>query len=213
MSEQKNDSKGEEITVIGKIGKVLSLVVDRFEVSIITISTMALAVLLIANVAARNIYRSIYFAEELAQFFVMIITFIGTSYAARKARHIRMGALLEAFPPKLEKAMMFVISAVSAIVMFYLAYISLQYLMNIRVRGTTTASLRMPYWYFIIAAPIGFFMAGFQYVRTFIKNIREKDIWQSPEQQSEYEDEESMIAEATKESESMLEQITMKESK
>jgi hypothetical protein len=41
----------------------------------------------------------------------------------------------------------------------------------------------------MIIVPIGFASAGIQYVRTIIKNIIEKDVWLSPEQQSEYEEE------------------------
>lgn len=176
-----------------RIGNTASMIVDKFEVWVLLISTAGLAVLLIANVIARNLYRSIHFAEEISKLFIILITFIGTSYAARKARHIRMGALLEALPAKIEKIMILLISAVSAIVMFILAYIAFRYMVDLQIRGTLTPSLRAPYWLFIIAAPIGLFMAGFQYVRTFIKNIVEKDVWLSPEQQSEYEDEELMM--------------------
>jgi TRAP-type C4-dicarboxylate transport system permease small subunit len=53
-----------------------------------------------------------------------------------------------------------------------------------------TSALQVPYWTFMIIVPVGFVSAAIQYVRTIIKNIVEKDVWQSPEQQSEYEDEE-----------------------
>jgi len=41
-----------------------------------------------------------------------------------------------------------------------------------------------------VIIPTGFGLAGIQYIRTIIKNFTEKDPWQSPDQQSEYEDEE-----------------------
>ncbi len=201
MSEQKIGTKGSFIRVWKKVGAVSGLIVDRLEVTIISASTAALAVLLIANVIARSFFRSIYFAEEAAQFLIIMVTFVGTSYAARKARHIRMGAILEAFPPKLEKVFVIFMSAISALVMFILAYHAFKYMEVARFRGQTTPSLRAPYWTFLIIAPIGFFMAGFQYVRTLIKNIIEKDVWLSPEQQSEYEDEASMIAHEIEEEE------------
>jgi TRAP-type C4-dicarboxylate transport system permease small subunit len=52
-----------------------------------------------------------------------------------------------------------------------------------------TPALRIPTWIFYIIIPIGFGMACIQYIRTIIKNLTEKDVWQSPEQQSEYEEE------------------------
>ena len=147
-----------------------------------------LAVFLIANVIARLFFQSIYFIEELSEFLIIFITFAGLSYGARKARHIRMGAFLDLMPAKLEKAMLFLISAVSAMVMFIMAYHAWGYMLEVREMKQTTSALRLPYWYFLIIMPMGFFSAGIQFVRTFIKNCLEKDVWLSCEQQSEYED-------------------------
>lgn len=199
MSEQKSECRSPVKEMWKKLGNFLSLLVDRLEVTLISASTAALAILLITNVFARTFYRSIYFAEEISQFLVIMVTFVGTSYAARKARHIRMGAILEALPPKIEKVLVMLMALVSAFVMFYLAYYSFEYMSEVRFRGQTTPSLRAPYWTFLIIVPIGFFMAGFQYVRTFIKNVVEKDVWLSPEQQSEYEDEQVMLDEVREE--------------
>ncbi|MFA7567781.1 MAG: TRAP transporter small permease [Alkalispirochaeta sp.] len=193
------------------IGPTIGKIVDYFEVTIILFSTAMLSIVSISNVIARNIYRSFYFAEELSQFFIMMITFIGTSYAARKARHIRMGALLEAFPPKLEKIMIFIISAVSATVLFVLAYIAFDYLLAVHRRGTTTFAMGAPYWTFVAVAPLGLAMAGIQYVRTIIKNIQEKEVWLSPEQQSEYEEEAVMMAAARSDAEEV--HLELKEKK
>lgn len=180
-----SDGPREKIT----IGRRVSLAVDWFEVGALSLSTAALAVLLIANVIARTFFQAIYFAEELAEFLVIFTTFVGVSYAARKARHIRMGAFLDSMPPKAEKIFIFIIASVSAIVMFIMAYHSWNYMMSARNMGQTTQALRMPYWITLAIVPVGFFSAGIQYVRTVWKNIIEKDVWQSPEQQSEYEDE------------------------
>ncbi len=180
-----------------RIGAVLSKAVDRFEVTILIVSTAALAILLIINVVMRNLYHSIHFAEELSRFFIILITFIGTSFAARKARHIRMGALLEMLPKKVEKTLIIIISIVSAVVFFILGYIALQYVISLIEKGTVTSSLRAPYWTFVLIAPIGLFMASFQYVRTVIKNFREEDVWLSPEQKGEFDDEEAMLEQET----------------
>jgi C4-dicarboxylate transporter, DctQ subunit len=180
-----SDKPQEKIT----IGRRVSLVVDWFEVGALSLSTAALAILLVANVLARTFAQAIYFAEELAEFLVVFTTFVGVSYAARKARHIRMGAFLDSMPPKMEKVFIFIIASISALVMFIMAYHSWNYMLNARMMGQTTQALRMPYWYSLIIVPVGFASAGVQYVRTVWKNILEKDVWQSPEQQSEYEDE------------------------
>lgn len=169
------------------------IIVDWFEVSVLSVGVFLLAAILIANVIARNFFRSIYYAEEVAMILILIITFVGVSYAVRKARHIRMGAIFDMLNPKVQKIMLFIIVAYSAAVMFLMAYYSYVYMITARLTMQVTPSLRIPYWMTVIIVVLGFASAGIQYVRTIVKNIFEKDVWLSPEQQSEYEEEPSLL--------------------
>lgn len=179
-----------KIGVLRRFNRAVGKVVNAFEVSILVFCVAALGILLIANVFARTFYQSIYFAEEVSTFLVMLMTFTGVSYGVRKARHIRMGAFLDAMPPKMEKIFIIIISLISAVVMAIMAWASWEYLFNALSKGHMTPALRVPKWTFYVIIPIGFGMASIQYIRTIIKNIIEKEPWQSPDQQSEYEDEE-----------------------
>jgi C4-dicarboxylate transporter DctQ subunit len=188
MNEKSNDSK--KLTSFQKINKYIGAVVNGVEVSILVFCVASLGILLIANVFARTFFQSIYFAEEVSMFLVMLTTFTGVSYGVRKARHIRMGAFLDAMPPKMEKTFIIIISIVSAIVMAIMTWASYEYLANAMSKGHMTPALRVPKWTFYVIIPIGFGLACIQYIRTIIKNFTEKEPWQSPDQQSEYEDEE-----------------------
>jgi len=192
MSEEKQTAPGVQ-GVFQTIGRYFGLAVDWIEVLVLEGGIAALAVMLIANVIARSFFQSIYYAEEVSKFLIILITMMGVSYAARKARHIRMGAFFDLMPPKLEKVFVFVISAVSAAVMFFLAYYSFKYMQQMRMLGQKTAALQVPFWTFNLVVPIGFALAGIQYIRTIIKNIVEKDVWLSPDQQGEYEDETDVL--------------------
>ncbi len=176
-------------SALRKFNRVVGQVVNAVEVSILVFCVASLAILLITNVFARTFFQSIYFAEEISKFLVMLTTFTGVSYGVRKARHIRMGAFLDAMPPKMEKTFIIIISIISAVVMAIMAWASWEYLLNAMSKGHKTPALRMPTWTFYVIMPIGFGLACIQYIRTIIKNIIEKDPWQSPDQQSEYEDE------------------------
>lgn len=187
MSEHK-ESGGDE-GLLKRIGRYIALGVDWLEVTILAGGSAALAIILIINVIARSFFKSIYYAEELAKFLIILITMIGVSYAARKARHIRMGAFFDLMPPRMEKTFVFIISAVSVVVLGLLTYYSYQYVAQMRVLGQKTSALQIPFWTFNVMVPVGFGLAAIQYIRTIIKNIVEKDVWLSPEQQSEYEDE------------------------
>ncbi len=169
-----------------KVVKVLNF----FETSCITFCIFALFITLIINVIARTFFTSIYFAEEVSEFLTIFITFVGVSYAARKGRHIRMGALIDLAPKSVEKCIEYFICVASAITMFTMAYFSAEYVLMVFTRAQSSSALRLPFWIFVIIIPLGFFSAGIQYTLTIIKNIKEKgdDIWISPEVTSEYSD-------------------------
>jgi C4-dicarboxylate transporter DctQ subunit len=186
---QEKSDKPKKLTFFKKLNRYVGLVVNAVEVSILVFCVASLAVLLITNVFARTFFQSIYFAEEVSKFLVMLTTFTGVSYGVRKARHIRMGAFLDAMPPKMEKTFLIIICFVSAVVMAIMTWFSYKYLMNAMEMGHMTPALRVPKWTFYVIIPIGFGLACVQYIRTIIKNLTEKDPWQSPDQQSEYEDE------------------------
>ena len=184
------DPPVEKTGLLRRLNRGVGKVVNAVEVSILVFCVAALGILLITNVFARTFFQSIYFAEEVSKFLVMLTTFTGVSYGVRKARHIRMGAFLDAMPPTMEKTFIIIISLISAVVMGIMAWASWEYLMNAMHKGHMTPALRMPKWTFYVIIPVGFGLAAIQYIRTIIKNLIEKEPWQSPDQQSEYEDEE-----------------------
>jgi C4-dicarboxylate transporter DctQ subunit len=183
------DGNPKPTTIFKRMNRAVGKIINAVEVSILVFCVAALAMLLIVNVFARTFFQSIYFAEEVSMFLVMLCTFTGVSYGVRKARHIRMGAFLDLMPAGLEKVFIIIISLISAVVMGFMTWFSYKYLMNAMDMGHMSPALRLPKWIFYVIIPIGFGLAGIQYIRTIIKNFTEPDPWQSPDQQSEYEDE------------------------
>jgi TRAP-type C4-dicarboxylate transport system permease small subunit len=184
------EEKTKTTSLMAKINHGVGFVINWFEVGSLIICVALLSTLLIVNFIARNFFTSIYFAEEISEFFVIFTTFVGLSYGVRRGRHIRMGALLELMNPRVEKVFMIIISLISSLVMFYMAKASWGYLLHSMARAHVTPALRLPFWIFYVIMPVGFFLAGIQYLRTIVKNLTEKETWISPEQQSEYGDEE-----------------------
>jgi len=173
---------------MSKLLAMINVVLEKIEEVILCVGVGVLAVILIVNVIARKAGASIYFIDEIAMFLVIWITFIGLSYASRKARHIRMAAIFDLSSVKVQKMMIFVISTISAVIMFYLTYISVNYVYTTYRWQQVAPALRMPYWIGIVIVPVGFFLAGIHYVRTIVKNIKVKEeVWVSPEQKSGYE--------------------------
>lgn len=152
-----------------------------------------LAILLMVNVAFREAGHSLYFTEEIAMFLMIFIVFVGLSYGVRKTRHIRMAAIFDLMNHKTKKGLTIFTSVAGALVMFFMTYQSVLYVSHVFRMHTLTQALLLPYWIFLAIVPVGFFFAGLHYVLTIAKNISSEEVWLSPEQKSEYEDEESTL--------------------
>ncbi|QGU94586.1 TRAP transporter small permease subunit [Clostridium bovifaecis] len=150
--------------------------IKKLEELVISYSVIAMAVILIANVFARRVLNnSLTFAEEAGQFMMVILTFMGTSYAVRKGSHINMSAFLDFAPAKIKKVMVLIISFVTMVLMFIFAYLGYEYLLTVIARGRVTPAMEMPRYYITMFLPIGFFLAGVQYLINFILNLIHKN--------------------------------------
>jgi C4-dicarboxylate transporter DctQ subunit len=174
-----------------KIVKTLSLF-DRgiawFEALILAYGIILMAAVSIINVIGRTVGQSLYFAEELNQFLIVLVTFVGMGYASRKGRHIRMSAFYDQLGERGRKFLMILICAFTAIVMFMLAYYSYGYVARIERLGKVTPALQVPLYLTYIWVPIGFVITGLQYLLTIIKNLREKEVYMSYEHIDTYEE-------------------------
>ncbi len=164
-----------------------SKLLDILETVVLAGSVFFLSALMFVNVIARGVGHSLLFGEEIGMLAMYLITFFGVSYAARKARHLRMGAIFDLLSERNQKIMMFITASVTSLVMLYLGYLAIRYTINVQQSGRQSMALGWPFWVFVIWAAVGFFMAGIHYIRTIIKNIKEKEVWLSPEERSEYE--------------------------
>lgn len=158
--------------------------VERY---ILAYGVISLAVITIGNVISRKVFNySWSFAEELSQFILVVITFMGISYAARTSRHIRMTAFYELANDRVKKILMIIISLVTMIILFYLSYYAFLFILKIKSYGRVTPALRLPFYIVIMWAPAGLFLGGIQYLLSLIKNLTHKDVWLSSEEKSEY---------------------------
>ena len=70
--------------------------------------------------------------------------------------------------------MMILIAAVTAAVMFALAYYSYAYVARVARLGKVTPSLQVPLYLTYVWVPIGFIITGIQYVMTVVKNLQSR---------------------------------------
>ena len=163
--------------------------IARFEAFVLAFGVILMAVNSIANVIGRFVFaQSIYFTEELNQFLIVLVTFVGISYAARKGRHIRMSAFYDQLSERGRKVMMIFVAAVTAAVLFVLAYYSFEYVMRVAKLGKVTPSLQVPLYLTYIWVPLGLLMTAIQYVLTVVRNLQAEEVYISYEQVDAYDE-------------------------
>lgn len=161
-----------------KVFQVLDNLLLKLEEIILSYSILLIAFMVVGNVLSRAITgKSWFFAAEISLFAVIIATFMGISYAARKGRHISMSAFYDLAPFKVRKVLAIFIPLVTAIVLFVVSYYSFKHVQSVYESGTVTAALELPAVYMLVFIPIGLFLGGLQYLRNVWMNIRHKEIY------------------------------------
>lgn len=163
--------------------------IQRVEEWILASCILGLAAVTILNVFCRAVLNSsLTFAEELAQFFLIFVTFIGIGYAASKGRHIRMSALYDQLGQRARKVLMVVITSSTSALLFLLAYYSIRYVATVAHLETVSPALQVPFYLVYCAAPIGLLLGGIQYGLALVRNLTETEVYLSYEQKDEYAD-------------------------
>lgn len=164
---------------------------------VLALAMLGIAGLTIANVISRTVAGiSLAFTEELSQFLIILVCFVGLSYAASLGRHIRMNAFFEQLPHRPRKALMVIIAGSTALLMFYLAYQAMIYVRVVYVLESVSPVLQVPLFTVYLAAPIGLILAGIQYILTVFRNVTGDRVYLSYTQSDAYK--EPLIEETSK---------------
>lgn len=150
--------------------------IGKAEIYVLGWGIIIMAVNTIANVFGRYLFsQSIYFTEELNEFLIVIITFMGLGYVTRKGRHIRMSALYDLLSARNKKLLMIVIASLTALAMFTLAWYAYEYVAKLASRGRVTPALQFPLYLTYVWVVLGFAVTGIQYVLTAFRNLNLSD--------------------------------------
>jgi len=161
----------------------LSKWVTRLEEACLAGGILGIAALTIANVVGRVLFdHSLAFAEELSQFLIVFVTFLGIGYAAAKGRHIRMTAVYDQLGKRSRKRLAIVIAATTSALLFYLTYLGLDYTLGtMHELGSVSPVLEVPLWTVYLSAPLGFGLGGIQYALAVVRNLESDEVYLSYE--------------------------------
>ena len=175
---------------MGWLAQGLSRAITRIEELCLSWGTLGIALLTVGNVLSRALLgRSILFAQELCQFLIVLVTFMGIGYAVGEGRHIRMTALYDALPERWRKRLMLFITATSSGLLGWLAWLGFDYAwFTVRVLGPVSPVLQVPLHWVYIAAPLGLGLGAVQYALAFVKNLTTEGVHLSFRRVDEYDD-------------------------
>ena len=163
----------------GILGQFDTLI-SKIEAFMLAAGVLLMALNTCVNVIARfGFGQGLFFSGEINRILIILITFAGIGFAARQGRHIRMSAIYDTLPHKIRKWAMIFIALFTSCIMFFLAWLSCEYVMDVYSRGRILPALGFPIWSIYFWVPLGFAVTGMQYLLTVIKNLTSKDIYLS----------------------------------
>lgn len=163
-------------------------IVQRLEEVLLAGAVLLIAALTIANVMGRWLFDSpLAFAEEVSQYCIIVVCFVGLSYAASKGRHIRMTALYDMQSKRWRKISMTAITGSTALLLFALTWYAGEYVYTVYVLGGIYPVLRVPFYVVYAIAPLGLFLGGVQYLLAMIRNLIDDQVYLAFDLTDDYE--------------------------
>jgi C4-dicarboxylate transporter, DctQ subunit len=151
-------------------------ILRRIEQWVLAWSILGITVLLVTNVFCRSLLGfSLAFAEEVSQFLIVAVTFVGLSHAAGCGRHIRMTAFYDQVPEHWRRRLMIVISSTTSLLLLVVAAYSLRYVHTVYFLETRSPVLQVPLFWVYAIVPLGLVLAAAQYGLTAWRNATSPD--------------------------------------
>jgi len=186
----KTDDENEEIasSFVNRV-TTISRAIQRIEEILLSASILIIAGLTILNVFCRSVLGfSLAVTEEVSQFCIIIVSFVGLSYAASKGRHIRMTAIYDQLGPQTRKAAMVLIAGSTSLIMLLLCFYAISYVISVQQLGHVYPVLRIPFYMVYAIAPVGLLLAGIHYALAAFRNLISPDVYISFDVKDEYEE-------------------------
>lgn len=147
----------------------------RIEEAILAGGILTIAALMIANVLTRSLFGfSLTFGEELSQFLIVLVCFVGLSYAVSQRRHIRMTAFSDLVTGPARWLLAATISATTSALLAFMAWVAAGYVRVVADLGSVSPVLSVPLYVVYLAAPFGFGLSAARYAALAFEAVRER---------------------------------------
>lgn len=154
--------------------------IEFAEKAIIVFSILLMMVNSTTNAIGRYAFgQSLFFSEELNQFLIVGVTFVGFAYAVRRGRNIRMTAVYDALSDRTKKVLLTLISLITGLLLMFLTWKSVLYVQEVREINRLSPALQFPVYIIYAVIPVGLAMASLQYLIAFLMNVTQKGTYLS----------------------------------
>lgn len=149
---------------------------ESIEEGILSITTILMSIMLVGNAISRYFFnRSWGFTEEIGKMGILVLTFMGLGYAARKKMHIEMSGFYDMMSWKVQRVVAIFINLLSALVLLFCTYLAIQYIFHLHTIQQVSTILRLPLYLTMLVIPFGFFLASIRYFVDFAERIVSKE--------------------------------------
>ncbi|QOY35312.1 TRAP transporter small permease [Anaerobacillus isosaccharinicus] len=149
-----------------KIFRNVDRYISHFENFVIATGLIFISGLIFVNVISRYFFgTSINWAEELARYIIVWITFIGISTCTRFDDHVKIEVLTNKFRQSIREIIKKIVNVVNTLLALYLFYLGFVITINMYNIGNKSVTMGMPIWLLYLAVPIGTFLMSFQFLK------------------------------------------------
>ncbi len=154
------------------IFKKISTFIENVETHFITLFTLIMGLIIILDVAFRNLgFQGFAWVEEFGRFMLVVTTIIGCSVAVKSKGHMVMDALYNALPTRWAYAIKAIAYAICSALYLYLSYFSYNWMLKQQLMRKTMQSIQFPAWIMWLFIVYGIFTMGSRYLVQTVKCI------------------------------------------
>ena len=153
--------------------KTFNNVLSKIEQYFIGIVLLAIAFILFANVILRLFGSSLIWAEEVARYAIVWLTFIGSSVCIYKGAHIGVDAIMNLLSDRGKKILTIITIIMSLVFTILFTYYSIVITESIMQTNQVSSTVKIPMVYVYAAMPVGGILMTIRYIQELIKAIKE----------------------------------------
>lgn len=151
--------------------KILKWLDDNFELLIMGIALIVIAMVVLIDVFGRTIFGTgITWGQEMSRNCEIVIAAMGVSYGVRAGKHIKVDIIQTCFP-KTKKPLEVFGDLIVFVFCLFVAYFGLDKLSATLKSGATTAVMGIPTFYIYAIMECGLILAALRIIEKYIKEF------------------------------------------